>query len=72
MEGVAMLVRPNLAFYALDSMTPTNTAHHPEHIIPTIKHGGDCTVLWGICSSTETGSLVSFYRDIEKAYTGKI
>ena len=36
----------------------TNTAHHPEHTIPTVKHGGDSIMWWGCFSSAETGKLV--------------
>ena len=36
----------------------TNTAHHPEHTIPTVKHGGSNIMLWGCFSSTGTGKLV--------------
>lgn len=36
----------------------TNTAHHPEHTIPTVKHGGGNIMLWGCFSSAGTGKLV--------------
>ena len=36
----------------------TNTAHHPEHTIPTVKHGGGSIMLWGCFSSAGTGKLV--------------
>ncbi|CAB1422919.1 unnamed protein product [Pleuronectes platessa] len=35
-----------------------NTAHHPEHTIPTVKHGGGSIMLWGCFSSAGTGKLV--------------
>uniref|UniRef100_A0A3Q4I3F8 Tc1-like transposase DDE domain-containing protein n=1 Tax=Neolamprologus brichardi TaxID=32507 RepID=A0A3Q4I3F8_NEOBR len=35
----------------------TNTAHHSEHTIPTVKYGGSI-VLWGCFSSAGTGKLV--------------
>ncbi|MCJ8749663.1 hypothetical protein PDJAM_G00178900 [Pangasius djambal] len=35
-----------------------NTAHHPEHTVPTVKHGGGSIVLWGCLSSAGTGKLV--------------
>lgn len=36
----------------------TNTAHHPAHTIPTVKHGGGSIMLWGCFSSAGTGKLV--------------
>ena len=35
-----------------------NTAHHPEHTIPKVKHGGGSIMLWGCFSSAGTGKLV--------------
>ncbi|CAI5674221.1 unnamed protein product [Oreochromis niloticus] len=36
----------------------TNTAHHSEHTIPTVKYGGGSIMLWGCFSSAGTGKLV--------------
>uniref|UniRef100_A0A803KDE8 Tc1-like transposase DDE domain-containing protein n=1 Tax=Xenopus tropicalis TaxID=8364 RepID=A0A803KDE8_XENTR len=36
----------------------TNTAHHSEHNIPTVKFGGGSIMLWGCFSSAGTGKLV--------------
>uniref|UniRef100_A0A3Q2WM13 Si:dkey-85k7.12 n=1 Tax=Haplochromis burtoni TaxID=8153 RepID=A0A3Q2WM13_HAPBU len=36
----------------------TNTAHHSEHTIPTVKYGGGNIMLWGCFSSAGTGKLV--------------
>ena len=35
-----------------------NTSHHPENIIPTVKHGCGSIMLWGCFSSAGTGKLV--------------
>uniref|UniRef100_A0A803JK91 Uncharacterized protein n=1 Tax=Xenopus tropicalis TaxID=8364 RepID=A0A803JK91_XENTR len=35
----------------------TNTAHHSEHTIPTVKYGGGSIMLWGCFSSAGTGKL---------------
>uniref|UniRef100_A0AAX7TUF7 Uncharacterized protein n=1 Tax=Astatotilapia calliptera TaxID=8154 RepID=A0AAX7TUF7_ASTCA len=36
----------------------TNTTHHSEHTIPTVKYGGGSISLWGCFSSAGTGKLV--------------
>uniref|UniRef100_A0A669BVS3 Tc1-like transposase DDE domain-containing protein n=1 Tax=Oreochromis niloticus TaxID=8128 RepID=A0A669BVS3_ORENI len=36
----------------------TNTAHHSEHTIPTVKYGGGSIMLWGCFSSAGPGKLV--------------
>uniref|UniRef100_A0A8C7CN71 Uncharacterized protein n=1 Tax=Oncorhynchus kisutch TaxID=8019 RepID=A0A8C7CN71_ONCKI len=35
-----------------------NTAHHPEHTIPTVKHGGGSIMVWACFSSAGTGKMV--------------
>uniref|UniRef100_A0A8C8K4I5 Tc1-like transposase DDE domain-containing protein n=1 Tax=Oncorhynchus tshawytscha TaxID=74940 RepID=A0A8C8K4I5_ONCTS len=36
----------------------SNTAHHPEHTIPTVKHGGGSIMVWTCFSSAGTGKMV--------------
>jgi transposase len=36
----------------------SNTAHHPEHTIPTVKHGGGSIMVWSCFSSAGTGKMV--------------
>ena len=35
-----------------------NHSHHPENIIPTVKHSGGSIMLWGCFSLAGTGKLV--------------
>uniref|UniRef100_A0AAZ3SLG3 Transposase Tc1-like domain-containing protein n=1 Tax=Oncorhynchus tshawytscha TaxID=74940 RepID=A0AAZ3SLG3_ONCTS len=36
----------------------SNTAHHPEHTLPTVKHGGGSIMVWACFSSAGTGKMV--------------
>ncbi|CDQ92007.1 unnamed protein product [Oncorhynchus mykiss] len=36
----------------------SNTAHHPEHTIPTVKHDGGSIMVWACFSSAGTGKMV--------------
>jgi len=36
----------------------SNTAHHPEHTIHTVKHGGVSIMVWACFSSAGTGKMV--------------
>uniref|UniRef100_A0A8K9UU74 Tc1-like transposase DDE domain-containing protein n=1 Tax=Oncorhynchus mykiss TaxID=8022 RepID=A0A8K9UU74_ONCMY len=36
----------------------SNTAHHTEHTIPTVKHGGGSIMVWAFFSSAGTGKMV--------------
>uniref|UniRef100_A0AAZ3QCA1 Transposase n=1 Tax=Oncorhynchus tshawytscha TaxID=74940 RepID=A0AAZ3QCA1_ONCTS len=36
----------------------SNTGHHPEHAIPTVKHGGGSIMVWACFSSAGTGKMV--------------
>ena len=49
-----------------------NTAHHPEHTIPTKKHGGGSIMLWGYLSSAGTGKLVRVDGKMDGAKYGAI
>lgn len=44
-----------------------NTAHHPKHTIPTVKHGGGNIMLWGCFSSAGTGQLVRIEGKMDAA-----
>ena len=41
------------------------TAHHPEHTIPTVKHGGGSIMVWACFSSAGTGKMVKIDGKIE-------
>ena len=45
--------------------------NHPEHTIPTVKHGGGSIVLWGCFSSAGTGKLVRVDRKMDELNTGQ-
>ena len=45
-------------------------AHHPEHTVPTVKHGGGSMVLWGCLSSAGTGKLVRVDGEMHGAKYG--
>jgi hypothetical protein len=40
-----------------------NTCHHPENIIPTMKHGGGSSMLWGCFSSAGTLNAGTFLKE---------
>ena len=44
-----------------------NISHHPENTIPTVKHGGGSSMLWGCFPLAGTGSLVRIEGMMEGA-----
>lgn len=50
----------------------SNTAHHPEHTIPNMKHGDGSIMLWGCFSSAGTGKLVRVDGKMDGAKYGAI
>ena len=45
----------------------TNTANHPEHILPTVKHGGGSIMLWGCFSLAGTWKLIRVDQNMNGA-----
>uniref|UniRef100_A0A8C7GHX2 Transposase n=1 Tax=Oncorhynchus kisutch TaxID=8019 RepID=A0A8C7GHX2_ONCKI len=45
----------------------SNTAHHPEHTIPTVKHGGGSVMVWACFSSAGTGKMVKINGKMDGA-----
>ena len=50
----------------------TSTAHHSEHTVPTVKHGGGSIMLWGCFSSAGTGKMVRADGKMDGAKNGAI
>lgn len=48
------------------NVTP-HLKHQPEHTMPSVKHGGGSTMLWGGFSSTGTVKLLTFNGKMDKA-----
>ncbi|CAJ0951315.1 unnamed protein product [Ranitomeya imitator] len=49
-----------------------NTAHHPEHTIPTVKHGGGSIMVWACFSSAGTRKMVKTDGKMDGAKYGTI
>ena len=45
----------------------SNTAHHPQHTIPTVKHGGGSIMVWACFSSAGTGKMVKIEGKMDAA-----
>ena len=58
-EGALVRWNQNQTFWPQRYVwSKSNTADHPEHTIPTVKHGGGSIMVWACFSSAGTGKMV--------------